>query len=82
MKTALFDTNILSDYLKGQPEATSLIDRCLKERQILTCSLITKMELLRGSRQDEEKILHDFFEAFDKIALDDNIAEAAGRYMR
>ena len=81
MKIFLFDTNILIDYLKGKPEATSLIDRCLKEGQILTCSLISKVELLSGARPGEEKVLQDFLDAFDSIGLDDNIAEAAGRYM-
>ena len=81
MKTAFFDTNILIDYLKGKPEAASLLDRCLEERQVLACSLITKVELLSGARPGEEKILGDFLEAFDRIGLDDSIAEEAGRYM-
>ncbi len=81
MKAALFDTNILIDYLKGKPETVSFIDRCLQEGQVLTCSLITKVELLSGARQGEEKVLQDFLDAFDRIGLDDNIAEAAGRYM-
>jgi len=82
MKAALFDTNILIDYLKGKPEAASLLDRCLQEGQILTCSLITKVELLSGARQGEEQILQDLLDAFNRIGLDDSIAEAAGRYMR
>ena len=81
MKISLFDTNILIDYLKDKPDATSLIDRCLKEGQVLTCSLISKVELLSGARPGEEKVLQDFLDAFDRIGLDDNIAEAAGRYM-
>jgi predicted nucleic acid-binding protein len=81
MKTALFDTNILIDYLKGKPEATSLLEQCLKEGQVLTCSLITKVELLSGARPGEEQILRDFLDAFDRIGLDDQIAEGAGRYM-
>ena len=80
MKTALFDTNILIDYLKGKPEATSLLEQCLKEGQVL-CSLITKVELLSGARPGEEQILRDFLDAFDRIGLDDQIAEGAGRYM-
>jgi predicted nucleic acid-binding protein len=81
MKTALFDTNILIDYLKGKHEAASLLNRCLKEGQVLTCSLITKVELLSGARPGEEQILREFLDAFDRIGLDDNIAEGAGRYM-
>ncbi len=81
MKIALFDTNILIDYLKDKPEATSLIVRCLKEGRILTISLISKVELLSGARPGEEKNLQGFLDAFERIGLDDNIAEAAGRYM-
>jgi predicted nucleic acid-binding protein len=81
MKTALFDTNILIDYLKGKHEAASLLNRCLKEGQVLTCSLITKVELLSGARPGEEQILLEFLDAFDRIGLDDNIAEGAGLYM-
>jgi len=81
MKSALLDTNILIDYLKGKPEATSLLNQCLKEGQVLTCSLITKVELLSGARPGEEQILRDFLDAFERISLDDQIAEGAGRYM-
>jgi len=81
MKTALFDTNILIDYLKGKHEATTLLNQCLKEGQVLTCSLMTKVELLSGARPGEEQILRDFLDAFDRIGLDDNIAEGSGRYM-
>lgn len=81
MKTALFDTNILIDYLKGKHEATSLLNRCLKKGLVLTCSLITKVELLSGARPGEEEVLQDFLDAFDRIGLDDIIAERAGRYM-
>lgn len=82
MNTALFATNILIDYLKGKHKATSLLNRCLQERQVLTCSVITKVELLCGARPGEERILQDFLDAFNRIGLDDNIAEEAGRYMR
>ncbi len=77
----MLNDGILIDYLKGKPEAASLVDRCLKEGQMLACSLITKVELLNGVRQGEEKVLQDFLDAFDRIGLDDSIAEAAGRYM-
>lgn len=81
MKTALFDTNILIDYLKGKPAATSLLKQSLQEGQILACSLISIVEILSGARPGEEQVLRDFLGAFDRIGLDDIIAEAAGRYM-
>jgi predicted nucleic acid-binding protein len=81
MKIALFDTNILIDYLKGKSEATSLLEQCLQDGQVLTCSLITKVELLSGARPGEEQILRDFLDAFERIGLDDYIADGAGHYM-
>lgn len=81
MITALFDTNILIDYLKGKPEATSLLNQCLQEGQVIACSLISKVELLSGARPGEEQVLREFLDAFDRIGLDDQIADEAGRYM-
>lgn len=81
MKAALFDTNILIDYLKDRQEAVALLDHCLKDGSKLICSLITKVELLNGVRPGEEEALQDFLNAFERIGLDDHIAEEAGRYM-
>lgn len=82
MKTALFDTNILIDYLKGHSDAATLINTCLKDGPLPACSLISKVELLSGARPGEEQIITEFLDAFRRVGLDDNIAEAAGRYMR
>lgn len=81
MKTALFDTNILIDYLKGKQEAAALFERFHKDGSMLICSLITRVELLSGIRPGEEEILKDFLDVFELVGLDDLIAEEAGRYM-
>jgi predicted nucleic acid-binding protein len=64
MKTALFDTNILIDYLKGKQEAVALFERFLKDGSMLTISLITRVEMISGIRPGEEEILKDVLDAF------------------
>ncbi len=54
---ALFDTNILVDYLKGIDEARAEIDRH-NQRLI---SVVTWMELLVGPRNEEEEDVVEMF---------------------
>ena len=54
---ALFDTNILIDYLMGRPQAEAELSR-YRARLI---SVITWMEILAGARSDEEEDVLDLF---------------------
>jgi len=81
MKTALFDTNILIDHLKGRPEARACLQNCLQQKVKMACTVITRIELLSGMRPDEEHLLELFLSSFDKIELTDTIAGTAGKYM-
>ncbi len=68
---AVFDTNILIDYLSGKEEARQEIKR-YKDPQI---SIITKMEVLVGTRKDNEPIIKEFLNSFCVIDLNDEIIE-------
>ena len=71
---ALFDTNILIDYLNGRPEAQAEIDR---HRQRLI-SVITWMEVLAGARSEEEEdVIEMFLRDFTLVELSRPIARAA-----
>ena len=71
---ALFDTNILIDYLNGRPEAQAEIDR---HRQRLI-SVITWMEVLAGARGEaEEDVVEMFLRDFTLVELSRPIARAA-----
>jgi predicted nucleic acid-binding protein len=54
---ALFDTNILIDYLSGRPAAEAELAR-YRERLI---SSVTWMEVLAGARGDEDEDVIDLF---------------------
>jgi hypothetical protein len=71
---AVFDTNILVDYLNG-------IDRAVDELQHYShrlISQITWMEIMVGCRTaKEEKAVRGFLETFDVVPLEAKVAESA-----
>ena len=70
---AVFDTNILIDYLLGNSLANKEIVQ-YKNPQI---SIITKMEILVGASEDTEEVIREFLDNFTIISLNDEIAEIA-----
>lgn len=70
---ALFDTNILIDYLLGYDEAKKEIEQYANPQ----ISIITKMEVLAGALSENESIVREFLDHFSIIALNDEIAEIA-----
>jgi predicted nucleic acid-binding protein len=73
MVKALFDTNILIDYLNGVPEAQDELDR-YDEKAI---SIVTWMEVMVGASLALEAPTRFFLDGFEIIALDNGIAEHA-----
>lgn len=70
---AVFDTNILIDYLLGNSSARREIN-LYNNPQI---SIITKMEVLVGTSQANLKIIESFLKNFIIINLNEEIAEIA-----
>lgn len=71
---ALFDTNILIDYLKGVEQAQAEIDR--HRRRLI--SIVTWMEVQAGVRgRDESDVIEMFLRDFVVIELTRSIARAA-----
>ena len=69
---AVFDTNILIDYLIGN----LLAKKEIEQYQSPQISIITKMEILVGVT-DNEEIIKEFLNGFNIIPLNDEIAEIA-----
>lgn len=81
MNILLFDTNILIDHLKGKKEATDLLAKSAENKGLLSCSVISAIELKTGMRPEEENKLARFMMAFQKIGVTEKIADIAGTYM-
>ena len=70
---ALFDTNILIDYLRGMPAARAELER-YDDKAI---SIISWMEVLAGAPPSSERGTRDFLDGFIVIDLDRAVAERA-----
>lgn len=73
MVKALFDTNILVDYLNAVPEARTELRRYTDK----AISIITWMEVMVGADDDLESATRNFLSSFDVVAFDGQIAERA-----
>jgi len=77
--SAVFDTNVLIDYLNGVEKARQEIDR-YQERAI---SVITWIEVMVGARNEEEEgVIRDFLDAFGLLEVDRETGEEAARLRR
>lgn len=76
---ALFDTNILIDYLSGREDASRELAR-YSERLV---SAVTWMEVLTGARDDaEEDVIKVFLSDFIVVEIDRKVAWEAVRLRR
>jgi len=73
MVRALFDTNILIDYLNAVPQARAEIQRYTGK----AISIITWMEVMAGANRDLEAATRSFLSGFDVVAVDEQVAERA-----
>lgn len=73
MVKALFDTNILIDYLNGVEQAKAELDR-YSDKAI---SLITLMEVLVGATPNTENILRGFLNGFQSLPIDEPVSDRA-----
>lgn len=77
MVKALFDTNILIDYLYGVPEAELACDHYVDK----AISVVTWMEIMEGVADDEaERLLVEaFLGQFELVPIDHQVAMEASR---
>ena len=73
MVKALFDTNVLVDYLNAVPQARTELQRYTEK----AISIITWMEVMVGATGDVEDATRSFLSGFDIVAVDEVIAECA-----
>ena len=73
MVKALFDTNILIDYLNGVPQAKAELGK-FSDNAI---SLITWMEVMVGSTPETEDAIRGFLASFTRLPIDEDVAAMA-----
>jgi predicted nucleic acid-binding protein len=70
---ALFDTNILIDFLRGLSSAREELNRY----QDKAISVVTWMEVMAGAPMLTDRGTREFLDGFDLVGLDEKIAERA-----
>lgn len=73
MVTALFDTNILIDYLNAIPQARDELGRY----DAASVSVISWMEVMVGAPPEVERATRAFLAGFTVVELDNAVAERA-----
>jgi predicted nucleic acid-binding protein len=73
MVKALFDTNILIDYLNGIPDAGKEIGR-YRQKAI---SLITWLEVMAGATAQDEAVIKAFLSQFELLPIDSTVSAEA-----
>lgn len=75
---AVFDTNILIDYLNGEPAA----EREISSYDVRMISMITRIKVLVGADPGEEPVVKGFLSTFQSMAVDQDIADIATNLRR
>lgn len=79
--TALIDTSVLIDYLRGRQEAADVLERERHEGP-LQASEITRLEVLAGMRPREEQQTRKLLSTLRWHPVDTDVAEKAGELGR
>jgi len=73
MVSALFDTNILIDYLNGIEQAKTELDR-YSDKAI---SVITWMEVMVGATPETEELMRGFLSGFVNLPIEELVSNTA-----
>jgi predicted nucleic acid-binding protein len=79
--SAIADTDVLIDYLRGLRSAADLLDP-LFAAGALAASVITRAELVAGSRPGQRRSLERLFESVAWLPVTDEVAVRAGTLWR
>ena len=80
MTTHLLDSDVIIEFLKDNKETVKLIRRIEKEG--LSCSVLTIIEVKRGLRTKQEAVSADLFKIIRAYPVDKRVAELAVNFAR
>lgn len=75
--SALIDTSVMIDYLRGHGPAGAFLE-ALRREGTLQASEISRLEVLAGMREGEEKPTRALLSSFEWHPVDQEVAEKAG----
>jgi predicted nucleic acid-binding protein len=78
----LVDTSILVDYLRGVEAARELLRKAIEREEVVTSSVLTRIELSIGMRPAEQRATDALVAALRWIEIDGAIADEADALAR
>lgn len=82
----ILDTSVLIDHLRGNAGARAALLRVTDTGERLAASVLTKVEVLGGTRPAEVPSTRRLLDSLEMVPVDDELAEQAGqlanRYLR
>lgn len=78
--SALLDTDVLIDHLRGREEARAFLLNCFEAHDTLYVSVITVSEIWAGMRDGEEDDTCSLLDLFQTVPVTNDIAVKAGLY--
>jgi predicted nucleic acid-binding protein len=80
--TALLDTSILIDQLRGVVGAKTLLANLIDEHDFVAASVVTRVEVFAGMRETQESSALELFAILEWIPVDEDLANRAGTLAR
>jgi predicted nucleic acid-binding protein len=77
----LFDTDVLIEYLRGNPGADDLLAPAVRAGEA-ACSVLARFELLAGMRSAERHATRSLLDAMINLPVTENVASRAGEMAR
>lgn len=81
MKKVLVDTDVLIEFLRGNPKAKKYLIGLIGDSDIF-CSSITVAEICSGMKAGEEEPTHELLNQLEVLDVNRGVAEKAGYYKR
>ncbi len=78
----VLDTTVAVDHLRGDQAAVDLLRELVENDETLAASEVVRFELIAGVRGDELPALEELFSAVSWVAVDEDVARAAGELAR
>lgn len=82
MKRILFDSDVLIEYLRDNPDVSNDIEALMGSDSLLAITPVTEAEIRRGMRSHERQKTDKVLRIFECLAMNRTVGERAGDFLR
>lgn len=82
MADTLLDTNVIIDFLRGDPHTTEVLQRLVESGDVLHSCEITIAETFSGMRDEEKEETESFLKTLRYVSMSEEEAREGGNFRR